>query len=49
MYLQYMPTSNISNQQYTEHVNQQQISLVNDGITLADMESLYRDIYMDKV
>ena len=31
---------------YIEHLNQQQISLVNYGIAFADVESLYRDIHM---
>ena len=30
---------------YTAFMNQQQISLLNDGIALADVESLNRDIH----
>ena len=30
---------------YIEQVNQQQISLVNDGAALVEVESLYRDIH----
>ena len=31
-----------TNERYIEHLNQQQISLVNDGFALADVESLQR-------